>query len=111
MTVSNVETVEVNNFETSANDDTINMALMTGVTSLGLASSSSTGGVFTGVNAIADAFVKNGSADMTVTYAAAASAGLADVQNLTVSGTTAGTVTIAGVETINLIAGAEKVLT
>ena len=109
VTVSNVETVEVNNFETSANDDTINMALMTGVTSLGLASSSSTGDVvFTGVNAIADAFVKNGSADMTVTYAAAASAGLADVQNLTVSGTTAGTVTIAGVETINLIAGAVK---
>ena len=45
---------------------------------------------------------------MTVTYAAAASAGLTDVQNLTVSGTTAGTVTIAGVETINLIAGAVK---
>ena len=109
VTVNNVETIEVNNFETSANNDIINMSLMTGVTSLGIASSSATGDVvFTGVNAIADAFVKNGSADMTVTYAAAASAGLADVQNLTVSGTTAGTVTIAGVETLNLIAGAVK---
>jgi len=109
VTVDNVETIEVNNFETSANGDIVNMSLMTGVTSLGLASSSSTGAtVFTGVNAIADAFVKNGSADMTVTYAAAASAGLTDVQNLTVSGTSAGTVTIAGVETINLIAGAVK---
>jgi len=109
VTVSNVETIEVNNFETSANGDIINMSLMSGVTSLGLASSSSTGATtFTGVAAIADAFVKSGAADMTVTYAAAASAGLADVQNLTASGTTAGTVTIAGVETLNLIAGAAK---
>ena len=106
VTVSNVETIEVNNFETSANADIVNMSLMTGVTSLGIASSSSTGDtVFTGVNAIADAFIKSGTADMTVTYAAAASAGLTDVQNLTASGTTAGTVTIAGVETLNLIAG------
>ena len=106
VTVTGVETVEVSNFETSANGDIINMSLMSGVTSLGLGSSSSTGAtVFTGVNAIADAFIKNGAANMDVSYAAAASVGLADVQNLTASGTSAGTVTIAGVETINLIAG------
>ena len=49
---------KVNNFET-ANADIVNMSLMTGVTSLGIASSSSTGDtVFTGVNAIADAFIE-----------------------------------------------------
>ena len=109
--VTNVETISVNNFATGTGTHTVDMSLMTGVTSVGLNASSAAGDTaFSNVPNIVDIFMKNGSADLTVTYVATVVAGAADTQNITVSGvaTATNTLTVAGVETINLTSTALK---
>jgi hypothetical protein len=107
VSLSGVEIFHVNNFETDAGATTINTALMTGLTEVGLASSNATGDtVFSNVANIVDMVVTNGSGDFTVGYTAGASTG-ANVQNIAISNAT-GTITAAGVETVNLSAGIVK---
>ena len=103
--ITNVETISVNNFATGSGTHTVDMSLITGVTSLGLNASSAAGDtVFSNVPSIVDIFMKNGDADLTVTYVATVVAGAADTQNITVNGvaTNTNTLTVAGVETVNL---------
>ena len=81
------------------------MSLITGVTSVGLNASSAAGDtVFDNVPSIVDVFMKNGDADLTVTYVATVVAGFTDSQNITVNGvaSNSNTLTVAGVETVNL---------
>jgi len=107
--VDNVESYLVNNFETSGNDTTIDTTLNSGVTLYGLASSNATGDtVFDNVASVTDAAMKNGAGDLTLTYLAAATTGTADVQNLAVANTTAGTFTANGTETIAITTSLAK---
>ena len=98
--LNNVENLLVTNFDLNAAATTIDTALMTGVTKVGLGASSATGGTtFTGMTAIKDAQMANGSADLTLTYSAGTT-GTADVQNLSLSAVSAGTFTANGLETV-----------
>ena len=83
---------------------------MSGVGTINLINSSATGDTtFSGIQSIADVSVK-GAGDATITYAATTVVGTADVQNLTVD-TYTGTVSILGVETLNITtAGANSTL-
>ena len=73
---------------------------MTGLDTIGLYSSNATGGtIFSGLTAITDAQMGNGSANLTLTYAGGTT-GTADTQNLAISNTKAGTFTANGLETI-----------
>jgi len=94
--LAGVEKVLSSNFETSANNDTFDASLWTGVTTLGLASSSATGDViFTNVANTVTGEMASGAADLTITYAATLLTGAADVQALNLSGaTTAATFTV-----------------
>jgi hypothetical protein len=96
-----VENVLVNNFDTNnATTTTIDTALMSGVNKVGLSASSATGDtVFSGMTAIKDAQMTNGSGDLTLTYAAGVS-GTADTQNLAISNVSGGTFTANGLETV-----------
>jgi hypothetical protein len=68
---------------------------------VGLSASSATGDTaFTGMTSVVGAQMKNGSADLTMTYSAAAVAGTADTQTLAVSNISAGTFSAASVETV-----------
>ena len=100
--VDNVENYLVNNFETTGgNLTTIDTSLNSGVTTYGLSSSHANGDTtFDNVAAITDVVARNGAADLTMTYLAAATVGTADVQNITVSNVTGGTITTNGVETL-----------
>ena len=101
--VKNVENLEVNSFQTANGfDHTVDLALATGYTSLGLNSSAATGDiVWDNVKEKATVIAKTGGADQTVTYAAALTAGAADTQHFEVNGYT-GNTTVAGVETISI---------
>jgi hypothetical protein len=106
----NVETISVNNFATGSGTHTIDGALMTGLTSVGLNASTTDGNTtFTAIGNIVDVFMKSGNADLTVTYVATAIAG-AQTQNVSLSGVTNDTtnLTIAGVETVNITTSAAK---
>jgi len=109
--VSGVETIGVSNFDSHANDTTVDMSTMSGVTDIKLTNSSATGDtVFTSVQNIVDAHVK-GAGDATVTYAASVVSGTADVQNVTVD-TYTGKFTVGNVETLNITAsGGNSTLT
>ena len=98
---SGVENVLVNNFDTNAaTTTTIDTALMNGVNKVGLNSSSASGDtVFSGLTAIKDAQMSNGSGDLTLTYVAGTS-GTADTQNLAISNVSGGTFTANGLETV-----------
>jgi len=95
--MSNVEEIQINGFQTAdARDYTLDMALITGVTSLGLTSSSASNDITVdNVPTIVDVNAKNGGGDLTVTYLATTVAGAADSQNLNVNNYT-GTVSLAG---------------
>jgi hypothetical protein len=98
---NSVERVLVNNFSTDAGINAISTDLMNGLTTVGLQASSETGDTsFTGMRALVGAEMRNGSGDLTLTYAAAAVAGTADTQALTVSNLSGGTFTANGAETI-----------
>ena len=71
VTMSDVETIEITNFETSANGQTLDASLFTGVTSAGLTASSATGDTtITGLVNLVDVNYKNNAGDLTVTYPA-----------------------------------------
>jgi len=109
LAVSNTEKVLVSNFEVSTNNTILDTSLMSGVTTLGIASSSATGDtVFDNVASLVDFEVRNSAGDVTLTYLAAPIAGTADVQALTLSNNTAGDITINGVETMNVVSELAK---
>lgn len=101
---TSVEKVMLSNFDANAADTTISTSLMTGLTTVGMSSSSTTGGtVFAGMQNMVDAEMRSGAGSLTLTYdGAQVVTGTADVQNLTVSNDTAGTFTANGIETINI---------
>ena len=107
--VSNIEEIQVNGFQTDdAQDYTLDMALMTGVNTIGLNSSSATNDLtISNVPSIMTVNAKNGGGDLTVTYKAVPVAGAADSQTVNVDGYT-GTLSIAGVEYVTVNAGAVK---
>ena len=109
VTMSDVETIEVTNFETSTNNQTLDASLFTGVTSAGLTASSATGDtVITGLVNLVDVNYKNNAGDLTVTYPATVIAGTnAQTINLN-NNISGGTLTIANVETLTVNAGAVK---
>jgi Ca2+-binding RTX toxin-like protein len=103
--VTNVETISVNNFATGGGTHTVDMALITGVTSVGLNASSAAGDTaFSNVPTLVDIFMRNGDADLQVTYIATAVAGTTDVQNITVNNVASNSnaLTVDKVETVNL---------
>ena len=104
ISTTDVEKVTLSNFDTDGNDGNIvDAALMNGLTTVGLSSSSATGDTtFSNVKNIVDGEMRNGAADLTITYDTTVVTGTADVQDLTVSNLTAGTVTVNSVETVNI---------
>ena len=107
--VSNIEEIQVNGFQTDDGQDyTLDMALMTGVSTIGLNSSSATNDItISNVPSIMTVNAKNGGGDLTVTYKAVPVAGSADSQTVNVDGYT-GTLSIAGVEYVTVNGGAVK---
>lgn len=97
-----IEKVLLSQFDTDgANATTVDAALMSGVTTVGFSASAAEGDtVFTGLKNAVAAEMRNGSADLTVSYTATVMAGEADTQALTVSAATGGTFTADGAETI-----------
>lgn len=84
--LKNIEKVLVTNFETSTNDDTIDMGGATGITTLGLANSSATGDtIFTNVANIVDAEMRGGG-DLTIEYVSTLLTGSDDAVKLTLNG-------------------------
>ena len=108
LTLANVETIAVSNFDTSTDDNTIDMSLMTGVQEIGLVASSATGDtVFSNVPNLMTINAMAGSGDITVTYGATVIAGLTDANTINVSGYT-GTISNLSVESITLNSGAAR---
>lgn len=102
-----LERVEVS---ASANS-TVNMAGVSGETTL-VARGSSANVAFTNQDAIVDLEASgNASGNVTLTYLASTVNGSADSQNITFSNTTNGTVTVDGVETLNVTALGESTIT
>lgn len=96
-----LEKILVSNFNTGSASQTFDTTLVSGLTTVGTSSSGAAGDtVFTGLNAIVAAEMKNGAGDLTLTYGATAIAGTADTQALAVSNMSAGTFVAAGVETV-----------
>ena len=113
ITMTNVETIEINNFETTEAQETdLDMSLMTGVTAIGLTSSSATGDTtFDNVPNLVDVNYASGYGELTVTYAAGVTAGAADAQTInlniakvdaTVAAANSSLISIAGVENITI---------
>jgi len=106
ISTTGVEKLYISNYDANTNDahdTTVDTALMTGLTTLGLTSSNATGDTaFTNVAAIAGAEMKNGAGDMSVTYVATAVAGTADTQAVEISNVSAGTFTSNAIETITI---------
>lgn len=102
-TISGVERINVSNFETSVNNNVIDLALVdSALTTLSLSSSSATGDTqFSTVGKVVAAEMSNGSGDLTISYTSAASTGTT-VQSLALSNQSGGTFTANGVETINV---------
>ena len=103
-----VETLSVSNFEEDAGATTVDTVLMSGLESINFTASSATGDtVFDNVGNIVDVSATNGSGDLTITYSAAAKSGT-QTQNVAVSNMSSSTITVAGVETVNLSSGLLK---
>lgn len=107
ISTNNVEKVLLSNFDTDTNDaNTVDTALMTGMTTVGLSASSASGDTtFSGLKNLVNAEMNNGAADLTLDFNASVVTGTTDAIDLTVSNTTAGTFTAAGVETVNVKTG------
>jgi hypothetical protein len=102
---SGIEKITIGNFDTDATGETTfdTTLLNDSLATVGLSSSSATGDTtFTGMTSIVGAEMKNGSANLTMTYSAAAVAGTADDQALAISNTSGGTFTAASVETVSI---------
>lgn len=98
-----VENFFLSNFDTDGiNDNIVDASLFNAsMSTVGLASSSATGDTaFTGLKSLVGAEMRNGSADLTLTYNASVVSGAADTQTLTVSNISAGSFAAAGVETV-----------
>jgi len=119
VTLTAVEKVLVSNFDSNTDDtedNEFNAALWTGVTTVGLSSSSATGDTsFTNLKNIVGAEMANGAADLTVSYLASVVTGTTDSQSLALDGNTAGAfIADAAIETIAITAAstaAESTLT
>jgi len=100
--MSGVEEIQINGFQTAdGNDYTLDMSLITGVTSLGLTSSAASNDItISNVPNIMTVNAKQGGGDLTVSYLATVVAG-AQTQTLNVSNYT-GTVSLAGVEDVTV---------
>ena len=105
-----IEKVLYSNFNVDTNDKHIlDATLMNGVTTFGLSASGAEGDLtITGIKSLADAEMRNGSADLTLTYSAAATAGTTTVQNLAVSAQSAGSFSASGAETIAVTSSLTK---
>jgi len=98
-----VEVITVANFETSAFNNTIDLASVPNIGWITLTSSSATGDTaFTSVQNLVAATMQNGTGDLSLTFATAAVSGSTDALSLTLSSQTGGTFTTAGVETLNV---------
>jgi len=98
-----VEKITIGNFDTDGTGETTfdTTLLNDSLATVGLSSSSATGDTtFSGMTSVVGAEMKNGSANLTMTYSAAAVAGTADTQTLAISNTSAGTFTAANVEAV-----------
>jgi Ca2+-binding RTX toxin-like protein len=99
VTMSGVERVQVQNVGTGAAE--LNLVTTTGVTTLSSYGSASAV-KFSNVAAIAAAEMANGSSTLELAYAAAAVAGTADAQTLTLNNQPTATFTVNGIETLNV---------
>lgn len=99
---NDIEKVLLSQFDTDgANATTVDASLMSGVTTVGLSASAAEGDtVFTGLKNGVTAEMRNGSADLSVSYTDTVMAGEADTQALTLSAASGGTFTSNGAETI-----------
>ena len=101
--VSGVEKVLLTNFDAAAGDTTVDTVLLGGPTTVGLSSSSATGDtIFTGMTALTNAEMKNGTADLTLTHASTAVSGSSDAITLGVLNATGGVFNAAGIETLTI---------
>lgn len=97
-----LEKVLLSNFDQNAADTTIDATLFGGLTTVGLSASSATGDtVFSGMTSLTNAEMKSGSADLTVTHDATATAGASAI-SLETTNVSAGTFTAAGIETLTI---------
>ena len=106
ITSTGVEKLYVTNYDANADtaeDTTVDTALMSGLTTIGLTGSNATGDTeFTGVAGIVATEMRNGAGDLTITYLSDAVKGTADAATLSVSNLTAGIYTANGIETITI---------
>ena len=106
--MNGVETIEINGFQTDDGQDyTLDMALITDVTTLGLVASSATNDIT--VSNVPDLVTLNatsGGGDLTVTYKATTVLGT-NAQTINVSDYT-GTISVASVEAVTINSGAVK---
>lgn len=106
VSTNGIEKILLSNFDTDegtdgSGDNIVDAALMTGVTHMGLSASSAEGDTtFANIKNLVTGEMRNGSADLTLTYNAGVVEGTADTQNLTVSAVTGGTFTANGTETL-----------
>ena len=100
--VSNVERIEINNFQTNNSlDNIVDMSLYTGYEAFGVASSSASGDTqFSNVATIGTVIAKAGAGDILVDYTATIEAGT-NSQSVEMSGYT-GLLTIANVENVTI---------
>jgi trimeric autotransporter adhesin len=102
---TSIEKVSISNFDTdnTAYGTAVDAALLSGVETISLYASGDNGDTaISNLGNIVNAEMRNGSADLKLTYTSATVSGSADAQNLTVSNITAGTFNVAGVETVNV---------
>jgi Ca2+-binding RTX toxin-like protein len=103
VTFAGVETINVSNYQTANQLNTINLALANGIEAITVVGSGTNGNTaFTNQNAIVTSGMNNGVANLSVGYTAGATVGLADSAVLNISGITAGVYTSAGVETLTI---------
>lgn len=102
VTFTGVERILVSNFDTSNDDNIIDLSLAdSSLTTVGFSASAATGDTkFQGLNKIVAAEMTNGSADLELSYNSTPVSGTSDSQTLTLSGQTEGKFTVNGVETI-----------
>jgi len=106
---TDVEKVVLSNYENSTNNTIVAADLMSGLQTVGLASSSDTGDTqFTGLKTLVTAEMKNGAADLTLTYNSSVVTGSTDAQTLNVSNLTGGTFTAQGIETLTVNSAVAK---
>lgn len=92
ITLTGIENIVVDNFETSTNDTTFDLSLATGVTSIALRSSVANGDtLFTNVRGLAAASMSNGAGDLNISYTS--DVATTTTQTLALSGVTGGTFT------------------